>query len=109
MAIDWIREVAGPPNRTVELTIVAQDPAVRDARGRIVRARVRVPLDRRTEPGPRGHRLHVVDYDAGRDELTPPAGAGDRDWVFRDRFADADDATLLAEPAFLAQNVYAVA
>jgi hypothetical protein len=109
MAIDMFREVGELPARTVGLTIVAQDPSVLDAAGRIVRAEVRVPVDRRTEPGPRGHRLHVVDYDADRDVLARPAGEGEPRWTLRDRFAGAGDAALLADPAFLAQNVYAIA
>src|SRR3954469_19120905 len=87
------------------MTIIAQDPQVqRD--GAIVRARVTVPVDR-LEPGPRSHRFHVVDYDATEGKLHPAADLGG--WGYEDRFADAPDATLLADFDFHAQNVYAIA
>ena len=93
-------------------------------------ARVEVPADR-LEPGPRAHRFHVVDYDATTGVLAPPADVtdpaatpGDRAWSCHDRFAAPDpavagdeanryptgyDETLLADPAFHAQNIYAIA
>jgi hypothetical protein len=102
--------------RRYQMTIVAQDPSVKDADGRILVAQVGVPADR-LEPGPRSHRFHVVDYDAGKGELQPPAvlteptpfGDPNRGWMYVDRFADADNAALLSDPVFHAQNVYAIA
>lgn len=101
--------------RTREVTIVAQDPAVTDALGRIVRGRVSVPADW-LEPGPRGQRFHVVDYDATAGVLNKPADLRDpsqppsvRPWSFLDRFAAASDADLRHNPEFHAQNVYAIA
>lgn len=81
------------------LTIVAQDPSVRRDGG-ILTARVAVPREN-LAPGPRGARVHVVDYDAASKRLYLPReipdasepSAGDR---------------LLDDPAFHAQNVYAV-
>lgn len=101
--------------RSWRVTIVAQDPAVRDASGRIIRAQVAVPADL-LEPGPRGQRFHVVDYDAGSRRLSKPAvftdpraEKADRPWTFRDQFVDAADAELETSAVFHAQNAYAIA
>jgi hypothetical protein len=99
--------------RTHEMTIVAQDPSVLDGHGVPLLAQVRVPADR-LEPGPRSHRFQVVDYDASTGQLQPPAvlvppeGFG-RGWAYADPFVAADAATVEANPAFHAQNVYAIA
>lgn len=111
--IDEFVETSHPPKRTVEMTIVAQDPAVRDASGNILKATVPVPADR-FMPGPVGHRFHVVDYDTTTRQLQPPAdltasslaGSG---LDYQDRFKDADDQTILEDFDFHAQNVYAIA
>jgi len=116
-AMTYIIDSGVPPEarKSRQLTIVAQDPTVRDAAGRIVRARVAVPADW-LGPGPRGQRFHVVDYDATTDVLHPAVDLTDpradernRPWTSADRFADADDEVLETDPAFHAQNVYAIA
>lgn len=102
--------------RRFQMTVVAQDPSVKGADGRILVAQAGVPADR-LEPGPRSHRFHVVDYDAGRGELNPaavltepvPPGDPNYGWTYVDRFVGADDETLLSDPAFHAQNVFAIA
>jgi hypothetical protein len=101
--------------RLRRLTIIAQDPAVRDVEQRIIRAQVAVPVDL-LEPGPRGQRFHVVDYDAGSGKLAKPAvftdptaDKAERAWTFVDRFVDAPDAELETSELFHAQNVYAIA
>lgn len=83
------------------LTIIAQDPSIRDAAGNVVTSKVQVPNER-LEPGPRGHRFHVVDYDPQGGGLTKPA------IIEADLPSDlgSDDE---AARAFHAQNVYAVA
>jgi hypothetical protein len=103
-----------PARRTRLMTIIAQDPRVRYG-DRIARACVPVPVDR-LEPGPRSSRFHVVDYDASAGLLHDPVDLTDpavdmavRAWSYRDRFLDAADETLLEDPAFRAQNVYAIA
>ena len=105
---------AGSPRRTFAMTIVAQDPSVGNERG-MLRATVPVPADR-LEPGPRGHRFGVIDYDATARVLRAPATltAADREaadwgWAEPDSFSDRSDASLLSDPAFHAQNVYAIA
>lgn len=103
-AFDERAEDGSPVPQTVSLRVIARDPAV-TLGGRILTATVRVPAER-LEPGPRGSRFHIVDYDAARDVLQPPVELQPE---FYDRFADADDSTLVSDPAFRAQNVYAIA
>jgi hypothetical protein len=89
---------------TRKLTIIAQDPMVKDQKGGILTTQVSIPAEE-LAPGPWGYRVQVIDYDASAKALykaskpgTPPA----------DPFLDAPDATLLGDPAFHAQNVYAI-
>jgi hypothetical protein len=95
--------VAGDPagglrNRT--LRVVAQDPGVRHRR-RIVTALLRLPYEELV-PGPIGHRVQVVDYDASTGTLYEPAmlPAGET--------KAPSDERILGDPAFHAQNVYAL-
>jgi len=108
--------------RHFPVTVVAQDPCVLDADGKILTATVRVPADA-LEPGPRGHRFHVVSYDASTRCYLPPeefreAAALDpaappdpfRRWRFDEhRFKEPDDATIRTDPVYHALNAYAVA
>jgi hypothetical protein len=101
--------------RARRVTIVAQDPAVHNDEGRIIRATVSIPVDL-LEPGPRGQRFHVVDYDAGLGKLgkpvvftDPQAEKAERSWTFVDRFVKAPDVELETSAAFHAQNVYSIA
>ena len=104
--------------RQFRATVIARDPSVRqrgDAPERpMLRATIDLPATR-LEPGPRGPRFHVVDYDASSKHLNPAADLTLPDpelplgWSFHDRFEKADDATLLTDPAFRAQNAYAIA
>jgi hypothetical protein len=98
--------------RSLTLTIVAQDPAVREESTRhILRAKVRVPASH-LEPGPRGARFHVVDYIAGEKQLAEPvvllSGAGEV-CDYLDPQTVHDDAVLGGDPRLLAQNAYAIA
>jgi hypothetical protein len=91
-----------------KLTIVVQDPSIKDKNGNILTAQVNVPAED-PSPGPRGYRIHVIDYDASTKTLYKPlkypAAAGSH----QDPFQAAPDATILGHPGFHAQNVYAVA
>jgi hypothetical protein len=93
------------PARSFEATILAQDPSVRDKRTRdaehrILRARIKLPADR-LEPGPRGPRFHVVDYDATAGVFTEPAAPwGD---------GELTDEQLVQDKGFRARNVYLIA
>jgi hypothetical protein len=106
---DPVAERLSSPRRTFAMTIVAQDPSVGDDRG-MLRATVPVPADR-LEPGPRSHRFQVIDYDATARVLLPPATltAGDGGRAEADPFDGRPDEELLSDPAFHAQNVYAIA
>lgn len=93
-------------DRTRELTIVAQDPLFtypegHPKAGRIVTARIRVPAET-LSAGPRGYRVHCIDYDATTDTYyntdIPEDGT----------FDDPDDATILDNPSFHCQNAYAL-
>src|SRR5262249_51533969 len=56
--------------RTRQLTVIAEDPALRykagSKKGRIVTAKITVPAER-LDPGPRGYRVHCIDYDSSAD------------------------------------------
>lgn len=90
-----------PQHATV--TVVAQDPSV-TVDGKVLSARVRIPAEH-LEPGPRGARLHVVDYDLEARRLVEPAQLD----LSTDPYADADLTALLDDPVFRATNVYGVA
>jgi hypothetical protein len=102
--------------RTQRFTIIAQDPSVKvrkkDDKGRafsaILTAQVDVPAEV-LAPGPRGYRVQVIDYNSSTGELysaleykTLEGGK------YCDPFVDELDETLLNNPTFHAQNVYAI-
>lgn len=97
----------GPP-RHIEMTVVAQDPTVRDDAGRMVTARVRVPADRLYRPF-QTHRFHVFNYDATTGQPGRLLTLLDEDKPFVDRFDGKSHWTLLRSRDFHAQNVFAVA
>ena len=95
------------------MTVVAQDPSVTGPDGSILRTVLTVPATR-LDPGPRGGRFHVVDYDVSRRVFNPPADLAPSNsphpgWDFVDRLATAADDDILTDPAIHAQNVYAIA
>jgi hypothetical protein len=87
-----------------KMTIIAQDPSVRNAQNEIVRSQVSI-TNEKLGPGPRGHRIHVVDYDAAQRILYKPAELGQSE---KDRFFAVSDSTLINDPEFHAQNSYAI-
>ena len=93
-----------PRPLTRGLTVIAQDPSITDAGGKILRAVLQVPAEP-LAPGPCGHRVQVVDYDASTDVLYRPQKFEPEG---SDPFAKASDAKLLGSPGFHAQNVYAI-
>lgn len=93
---------AGTESSSRVLRIIAQDPSV-TAGNRILTANVAVPVED-LEPGPRGYRVHVVDYDSSTQITYVPQLLGPRE----DPFAEASDNALLESPGFHAQNVYAI-
>jgi hypothetical protein len=92
------------------LRIIAQDPSIR-RRDRILTAEVPVPAEK-LAAGPWGHRVQIIDYDASTNTLQRPLPTnahGTTKSGFVDPFRRASDARLLSDPAFHAQNVYAIA
>lgn len=98
---------------TRELTIVAQDPKLRSGKkrkGPIVTARVAVPNEDLDE-GPRGARVFVIDYDATTKTLYAPLGKekyGTAERPVDPYGGELSEATILGDPGFHAQNVYAL-
>lgn len=102
-----------PLPRTRRLTVIAQDPGVNGPDGQVLTTEIEIPAEE-LSPGPRGYRIHVVDYDASTDTLygskryDPP-----QDNCYIDPFKHFVDhgraSELLDEPAFHSQNVYAIA
>jgi hypothetical protein len=103
----------GLSGRATPLTIIAQDPDKVGRRNVPLLTTVSVPAER-VLPGPRDHRFFVVDYrtDGQPAELLrlTEAVAGERDegWRLVDRFARPTRRELLTNPAFHAQNVFAI-
>ena len=101
------------PSRT--LTILAQDPTLL-VKGRILTAQIAIPNED-LSAGPRGYRVHVVDYDASSNRWFAPIAesAYGTTGAPLDPYADlkgtarAVNRRLLDDPGFHAQNVYAIA
>ncbi len=87
-----------------EFTIIAQDPSIRESGGKILKSRITI-TNEKLGPGPRGYRIHVVDYDASQRVLFRPVDLGQGE---EDYYVNAPDSALLGDPGFHAQNVYAV-
>jgi len=86
------------------LTVIAQDPSVTTADGRVLMTRVQVPAEE-LSPGPRGHRVQVVDFDSSSNVYYTPRTKG----LDTDPYTNISDReTLEADPHFHAQNVYAI-
>ncbi|HZA38445.1 MAG TPA: hypothetical protein VE486_04835 [Candidatus Baltobacteraceae bacterium] len=96
-----------PVPRIQKLTIIAQDPGVRDENGCILRAAVELPAET-LQPGPWGYRVHVIDYDAATSQLWKPYVYRMKNGILIDPFAKKSDAQLLSDPRFHQQNVYAI-
>src|SRR6187399_3226510 len=96
-----------PARRKRKLRIIAQDPAIR-IKGKILTAEVDVPAEE-LAPGPWGHRVHVIDFDASSNTLFKPLEyEKGRNGEAIDPFRNASDHRLLNDPTFHAQNVYAI-
>lgn len=93
-----------PVSQLTALTVIAQDPSVRVGR-RILTEQIQIPAEH-LEPGPRGARFYVVDFDSASGHLQPAAKIAPDG---SDDFAGARSSELLRDPRFRAQNVYAIA
>lgn len=95
--------------RTRKLTIVAQDPSIRTAEGRILTSQVEVPAED-FAPGPTGYRVQIIDYDSSTGThymplSYPPLHNG----RYKDPFEKLrNNEEILENPNFHAQNVYAI-
>jgi hypothetical protein len=114
-------------NRTQRFTIIAQDPSVKIQKKRdsadsnngdgknplddhkvILTAEVDVPAEE-LAPGPRGYRVQVIDYNSSSGVLYRPLEYKHlEEGKYCDPFKDEPDLTLLTNPTFHAQNVYAI-
>ncbi len=93
--------------RTRPMTIIGQDPGVRDGHGEIVLDQVDVPAEPR-RPGPMGCRVHVIDYDTSTQTLykaRQETSAGD---PYEKYLGGRNTHRLLRDPQFHQQNVYAI-
>lgn len=87
-----------------KLTVVAQDPGVTTRSGKVLMTQVEVPAEALT-PGPRGHRVHVVDYDSSTNKFYRPLSSR----LYDDLLEKVDDRDLIeGNPHFHAQNTYAI-
>jgi hypothetical protein len=95
---------------TRKLTILALDPSVRDGSG-ILRTQVEIPNES-LSAGPRGYRVHVIDYDAStgawRAPARLPAGVNCESAAPRDPFETAADEKLLEDRSFHAFMTYGI-
>ncbi len=90
---------------TREWTVLAQDPAVRDRSGKALTTHVTAPAEL-LAPGPKGHRVHVIDYDASNDLYYRARTAAVQD----DHYEGVTDIeSLVGDPHFHQQNAYAIA
>src|SRR5579862_1846983 len=100
--------MAQTPVRTRRLTALAQDPAVRTKDGAIVCIATEIPAEA-LDPGPWGHRIQVIDFDATTNELLAPLESNaylDRAGRPVDPFDKPSNRTILTDPQFHAQSVY---
>jgi hypothetical protein len=95
---------------TRKLTILALDPSVKD-RGKILRTQIEIPNEA-LDQGPRGYRVHIIDYDSTSNMLHPPAvipaGANRDDDVPDDPFEKTPDKALLSSLGFHAWMTYGI-
>jgi len=93
-----------PCPRTRKMTVIAQDPSVPDAQKNVLTVKLDVPLERLV-PGPRGSRVHVIDYDVSNNVLYKPA----EDDFDADPYKDIKDRERIeSDRNFHAWNAYAI-
>jgi hypothetical protein len=93
---------------TGQLRIIAQDPGLRDSAGNILTTIVDLPAEQ-LRPGPTGYRVKIIDYDVSTDTLYKEADIGSGvNQSYPDLYKGASNDTLLGDPRFHAQNVYAI-
>lgn len=95
--------VSPPPPPLRPFLVMAQDPSIRNPDGTILMAEIRIPSEE-LAAGPRGHRVHVVDYDGSREAYFGRHVLPDREPAAWRRA----DPSLISDRVFHAQNVYAL-
>jgi len=93
---------ARPNPRTRTLTAFGQDPSI-TINGEALTVSLEIPMER-LAPGPWGARVHVIDFDATANALYKPVNCGDNDAYAKIK----DPERLVRDPAFHAQNVFAI-
>ncbi len=88
------------------MTILGQDPGVVLGENQVALAEVDIPAEA-LEPGPCGHRVYVVDYDASTGVMHEPVDFGQLA-SSGDPFRDFDFDDVVSNRAFRAMNVYAI-
>jgi hypothetical protein len=92
--------IVANPQPTCKYRIIALDPTVKGADGKILTAEIEIPNEE-LSAGPRGYRVQVVDYDASNQILYKPAP-----------YRESDLGKVPAHPessrAFHARNTYAI-
>jgi len=94
---------------TRKLTILALDPSVK-YQNKILRYQIEIPNEL-LDPGPRGYRVHVVDYDSTEDSFHGPVEIPvhlDSSGVPKDPFEGKSDAALLKDAGFHAWMTYGI-
>ncbi|WP_405233691.1 gluzincin family metallopeptidase [Lentisalinibacter salinarum] len=91
------------PFETRQLTVVAQDPSIKRG-SRILTTELTIPAES-LDPGPRGARIHVIDYDTNAGKLYRPRSSDLGADVLPDDWRNSD---ITDNPIFHAQNVYAI-
>jgi len=102
------------PGLTIPITVIAQDPMLRDNDGVILTTKLRIPAED-LAPGPKSSRFHIIDYDATLDKFIAPLR--DSKDLAEDIFKQGISLSrkrkltemLVSDPHFHAQNVYAIA
>ena len=87
-------------------TVLAQDPGFRNSDGSVLTTGIEVPAECLLR-GPKGHRVHVIDYDASANVLYGSRDGNLQEDPYSRRKLKA--AQVLKDPHFHQQNVYALA
>lgn len=93
------------------MTIVAQDPSIKNEKDKILTAEIEIPAED-FAPGPTGYRVRVIDYDSSTGTHYMPLSYPPlKNGVYQDPFEKnklRKDSDILENPNFHAQNVYAI-
>lgn len=91
---------------TRTLSVIAQDPSVRDGKNKILMSKINVPQEA-LDPGPIGYRIQVVDYDTTAERFhgshSLPLGFDDEPSEWKEGHP-----SIVSDYRFHAQNVYAL-